>query len=423
VENILEELTEPGEWVLRRKTGKLYYLPKPGETTDSAEVIAPALESVLRIEGAENKPVSNITFRGVTFSHNELANLEVKPSPAAQAASALGGAVSVSHAQRVTFEQCTIEHVGTHAFECGKGTQEVHLERSVLQDIGGGGVKLWSECERASISDNEIRSGGRFFHNACGVLIGRSSGNWIRHNNIHDFDYSGISVGWNWGPGPNCYGNTIEWNHIYNIGNGMQSDLAGVYFLGVQNGTRLRFNKIHDVSCLVYGAWGFYGDGWASGILIESNLVYRTTTGSFHTNVGLNLELYNNIFALGKLHQLTADYAGAPHSVWFERNIVLSGGSDFLHGPWDKIPFHASNNLIWDLSQGPKGKPDDSVLKLFGDGSIYADPGFKDARKGDFTIAEDSPARKIGFVPFDFSKVGPRPQPQTGEAPAATKQE
>jgi hypothetical protein len=410
VENVLEALTAPGEWCLRREGGRLYYLPKPGERIDSTEVIAPLLDEVLRIEGTETDVVSRISFQGVTFSHNDVKVPAGKAVLAPQAASPIAGAVVLAHAHNVTFRRCRIEHVGTYGLECRAGTREVELVRCSLRDLGAGGVKIWHGCERTTVADCDIGPGTRLVHSGCGVLIGKADGNRILHNSIHDFDYSGVSVGWNWGPGKNCFGNVVEWNHIYNIGNGMQSDLAGVYFLGVQNGTRVRFNKIHDVSCLVYGAWGFYGDGWASGILIESNLVYRTTTGSFHTNVGINLELYNNIFALGKLHQLTLQYPGAPHSVRLERNIIVSRGTDFLHGGWDKIELHAARNLIWDFVEGPNGKPPDEEFKLLGPGSVYADPGFADPLKGDFRLREGSPARKVGFVPFESSKVGPRPK-------------
>ncbi|MBO5649369.1 MAG: hypothetical protein J6S76_05595, partial [Clostridia bacterium] len=40
--------------------------------------------------------------------------------------------------------------------------------------------------------------------------------------------------------------------------------------------------------------------------------------------------------------------------------------------------------------------------------SVIADPGFADAANDDFTISEDSPARSIGFVPYDWSICGPR---------------
>ena len=55
----------------------------------------------------------------------------------------------------------------------------------------------------------------------------------------------------------------------------------------------------------------------------------------------------------------------------------------------------------------------DTVLKkLQGDGgdanSSSADPMFVDPGNGDFRLKPDSPALKLGFVPFDWSKVGLR---------------
>jgi hypothetical protein len=41
-----------------------------------------------------------------------------------------------------------------------------------------------------------------------------------------------------------------------------------------------------------------------------------------------------------------------------------------------------------------------------GAGSIVADPKFVDPEHGDFHLKPDSPAGKIGFVPFDYSKAG-----------------
>ena len=41
-------------------------------------------------------------------------------------------------------------------------------------------------------------------------------------------------------------------------------------------------------------------------------------------------------------------------------------------------------------------------------GSISSDPLFADPKNDDFTLPLDSPAKKIGFIPFDYKKAGPR---------------
>ena len=45
--------------------------------------------------------------------------------------------------------------------------------------------------------------------------------------------------------------------------------------------------------------------------------------------------------------------------------------------------------------------------------SIVADPKFKDAAQGDYTLLPDSPALAHGFTQIDMSTVGPRPAART----------
>ena len=47
VENVFEELDEPGEWYLNRIAGTLYYYPFAGEKMADMEVIAPVVTSTL----------------------------------------------------------------------------------------------------------------------------------------------------------------------------------------------------------------------------------------------------------------------------------------------------------------------------------------------------------------------------------------
>ena len=76
VENALEELDEPGEWVLNTDEGKVYLWPRR-ESPDTFPVLAPKLTELIRVEGAIDKlgpmdtPVRNLCFRGLTFMHGD----------------------------------------------------------------------------------------------------------------------------------------------------------------------------------------------------------------------------------------------------------------------------------------------------------------------------------------------------------------
>jgi len=103
-------------------------------------------------------------------------------------------------------------------------------------DIGAGGIKIGETvigtnaseiAHHNEISDCRIHDGGKMFPSAVGIWIGQSPNNRIVHNVIHDFYYTGISVGWTWGYNPQALAtnNLVEFNHVHHIG--VQSDGDG----------------------------------------------------------------------------------------------------------------------------------------------------------------------------------------------------
>ena len=175
----------------------------------------------------------------------------------------------------------------------GKGCQSNIITRCKFSGLGGGGIKLGETSIRTQpaelahdnkILNCEIGDGGKLFHSAIGVWIGQSANNEISHCNIHDFYYTGISIGWTWGYGPALASNNlVAFNHVHHIGvradgeGPILSDMGGIYTLGKQPGSKVINNLWHDIAATQYGGWGIYFDEGSSGILAESNLVYRTT--------------------------------------------------------------------------------------------------------------------------------------------------
>lgn len=111
--------------------------------------------------------------------------------------------------------------------------------------------------------------------------------NVIAHNEIADLNYTGISCGWVWGyENSITRENLIEKNHIHDIGNGVLSDMGGIYLLGKQQGTIVRCNLIHDVYSRHYGGWALYADEGASAVVFEQNICYNTNSNAFHQHYG-----------------------------------------------------------------------------------------------------------------------------------------
>jgi parallel beta-helix repeat protein len=246
-----------------------------------------------------------------------------------------------------------------------------------------------------------------------GVWVLQSGRNQIVHNHIHDLFYTAISVGWTWGYGPNqSKGNIIEYNHLHAIGKEMLSDMGGIYTLGVQPGTRIRNNLIHDIASFTYGGWGIYPDEGSTEMLIENNIVYNCKSAGFHQHYGRENVVRNNIWALNRENQLMRTRAEEHVSFIFEGNIVYFDQGRLLGSNWTGDKYTMKNNLYYDTRGGEirfAGKTFNEWKAGGQDtGSLVADPLFVNAGNLDFRLRPDSPALKMGFKPIDMSTVGPR---------------
>lgn len=424
VENVAEALQDPGEWYLDRKTGILTYIPMPSENPEQTEVIAPFLERLVEIKGdiSARKWVQHITLRGLTLAHtNWTCPIEGQAYP--QAEVNLGAAIQAEGARDCIIEACTVKQSGTYAVELGGGCKRNRIEDCVLYDLAGGGVKIGMtsapEDDEEVASHNIVRNcgighGGRMHPAAVGVWIGHSHHNSVENNDILDFYYTGISVGWSWGYGRSlAHHNTIAYNHIFQIGQGVLSDMGGIYCLGVSPGTVLRGNVIHEVESFSYGGWGIYPDEGSTGLLIENNLVYRTKTGGFHQHYGKENIVRNNIFALAREGQIIRTRAEDHLSFTFERNIVYWKEGPLLGSNWSGNNYQLDYNLYWNAAGQPitfAGMTLEEWRKKGQDiHSIIADPLFENPERGDFRLKPGSPAEKIGFHPIDASKAGRHP--------------
>jgi hypothetical protein len=423
VDNVFEALREPGQWYLDRKAGVVHYRAKPGEDMTRAEVIAPRLVSLIRLEGKpeQGRYVEHVVFRGLTFSHTAW-ELPANDAGDAQSAQGVPGAIWASGARDCAIDGCAIRNIGTYGIEIADGCTGIRVAGNEISDTGAGGIKLGggdaaSPAARRTgscvLSDNHIHHVGQVYHSGAGILIRHSAGNTVSHNEIDHTYYTAISVGWVWGYGPSVSrDNIVEFNHIHDIGQKVLSDMGGVYTLGVSPGTVIRNNVIHDVDSRGYGGWGIYTDEGSTGILIENNVTYRTKSGGFHQHYGKENVVRNNVFAFAREGQIIRSRKELHLSFTFERNIVYWNEGPLLGKTWSDDKFQLDYNLYWNSAGKPvqfDGKPLENWQKRGQDvHSMIADPLFVDPAGDDFRLKDGSPAPRLGFRPIDVGPVGPR---------------
>ena len=319
--NAIQFLNEPGEWFEDLKNHKLYYWPKSSENMLNAEVIAPAIENLLKIEGTVDNPVSFVNFKGISFEHSTwlrpskhghvphqagmymLDAYKLKtagtPDKAALENQAWVGrptsAVEVTYANHTSFENCRFEHLASTGLDYKKGTSDNLIQGNLFKDVGGSAILIGTFSDEATevhlpynpSDKREISTNDRIENNlitditnedwgAVGIGAGYVRGIKILHNEISNVSYSGISMGWGWTKTQNAMkNNTISANKIHHYGKHMY-DVAGIYTLSAQPESFITENAIDSIYKAPYAHlpehWFYlYTDEGSSYFTIKNN--------------------------------------------------------------------------------------------------------------------------------------------------------
>lgn len=465
IDNLFEALTEPGEWYLDRRTGRLTYLPMPGEDPATTRVVAPVVTAFVEASGhAFNghesvgdpfgaRLVENLAFEGLTFRHSDWfqpsaalaphnreearAIREIPLGSAPQAAVHLPAVVLFQWARGIRFVGNTIERTGFSALEFGPGCRDCAATHNRFEHLGGGGVKIGgadldgSAADRTGAircSDNVIRFLGRVFHQSVGILLTNAFDCELAHNEIAHTCYTGISCGWSWGYRETITRNIrIEGNLIRDICEGVLSDNGGIYLLGVQPGTVVRGNHIHRVTCADYGGWGIYPDEGSAHMLFEHNWVHDTQGPAFNIHFSRELVVRDNLFArcgdcfvgVGRgedhvaatvMHNLFVGPAPAPYAGGYRGDIrsVLRADANLFWFPGHDVPPPCAHPEF--RSDVPRFISWAEWLETGNDRlSLVADPQLEETADT-VRLSAASPAHALGFRGHDWSGCGPRPR-------------
>jgi len=306
LENAAEFCDQEGEWYADFEEGRIHYHPRPGEEIGACTGTIPLSEKLIVIEGNEEKHAAHISFSGITFEHTSWqvpehgycgiqACMHTDRSEGEKTWSKLPAAIELNFADHCSFEQCTIRNTGATGIWIRRSCVDCEISESHIHDISGNGVSIgegndrmkdgqawWKtspeEASRGnSVKHSLIEKCGQQFYGAVGIWCGLVANTVIEHNEIRDLPYTGVSVGWMWTPEPTpCRENTLHANHIHHILK-VLSDGGGIYSLGLQPGSRITNNLIHDVQVNAGRAEsnGMFLDEGTKELLIENNIVYK----------------------------------------------------------------------------------------------------------------------------------------------------
>ncbi|HEY5911471.1 MAG TPA: right-handed parallel beta-helix repeat-containing protein [Verrucomicrobiae bacterium] len=416
--NLLEELDQPGEWFLDRKTGMLYFWP-PAPLDDRVEVLLSLLAQPL----VKLTEISHVIFRGVAFEAARASAVEIH-----------GGATNL-------VAGCAIRNLGNYGVRVEGGAGHGVLSCDVFE-TGDGGVSLNGGDRQA------LRGAGHFVDNCHFTRQGRWSKCYVpavliggvgmraTHNLIQDHPHCAILFTGN--------DHLIEFNEIHHIA--LETGDVGAIYTGRDytfRGNRIRHNFIHHTGGVGMGSMGVYMDDCVSGTEISGNVFYKVQRAAF-LGGGRDHQVLNNIFVecnfaveldgrgLDKSpvwHEMIdktmrQHLAEIPLALYRERypemktldqcygppgGPVIEGDAfkgvppennlvarNVCVGKWLNVYWHATGEML---------RLEDNLTNA---AASFVSLPIDNCRATDFALRSDSPAWKLGFKKIPLAQIGLR---------------
>ncbi len=470
VENIIEVLDRPGEWVLDADNAKLYYWPENAAPDDA--VAAPLLTELLRVEGRidcdgpADTPVNGLVFRGLTFTGGDRFPWHGRSGRGLQhdwemfdRPTAL---VRFRGATNCAVEHCRFTDSAHAAIRLDLTCTKNRIIGNHIQRMGGVGILLAGYGpgtkdvnNRNEIANNYIHDIGELYWGSPAVFVWQSGENRIAHNHIHHVPYTGIVVSgriawdpngrgecsrtvrwrelgldptksrprWSWKrrePFLHARRNIIEYNDIHNVME-VLGDGNCIYVSGTGADNVVRKNFCHDSRGLHMNA-GIRCDDDQNRTRIEGNLIWRNRgAGEGIISKGDN-DILDNIIADLRPDTRHRGYIVFPYGsikgAVIQRNILYScrsGQAPYFEGRGRRggsaprlRETDADFNIYFCTEDPGWGEKHLAEARAAGieTHSLVADPRFVGPDNGDFGYRPDSPAPGLGIRPLGLSACG-----------------
>lgn len=421
IENTLEALDEPGEWVVNTKTNKIYLWPSdPANDGSPQGILAPSTSELIRVEGEidydgpEDKPVWGIAFTGITFTQADRRawtndedrlgwgmqhdwDLFDRPSAmlrfrGAEECQVLdckfidagGSGIRLDlHAQRNRIENCEMAHLG---------------EAGII--LGGYGPGTKDVNHHNDIVNNHIHHFSEITWHSPGIWAWQSGNNHMAHNYVHHSGYASILITNRVEPNRSLNGEggrTIRQNKISEeVKNSTKRNYESWQMREKYNHARhnlLEYNELtHAVQKLSDGN-AIYVSGAGTGNIIRYNYIHDNLEHSFPAAIRCDDDQHETLIYGNVLY----------HNYGFSAGIASKGVNDIINNfivepltapRWGYVSFEwvpvtgskAYNNIIISHPEGgnayaqrPRrpGSPrptDPKILETEMDSNLYYHP-------------------------------------------------
>ena len=292
--NLLEEVTQGGEWYVDRARGKLYFYPP--YPLANANVAVSTLEGpLLQISGA-----SYLTLQGVVLEDTR------------------GDLLHMSGGAHNRLVGVTLQNAGAQGAEI-TGTDH-GVQYALVRNVGTAGV-IFDGGDRATltpgndfIEDSDISRVGRWDETYQAGIGLYGVGNHASHNHIHDLPATAIVFEGN--------EHLIDFNDVHDADR-LTRD-AGAIYTGHDWGYRgnvVRYNHIHDLHSVFPENGGtihaVYLDDCVSGERVQGNIFTNIADAAIFHNGGRDNIMVGNVFvrAGGGLLALAECVAHPPNNI------------------------------------------------------------------------------------------------------------
>ena len=446
IENVFEELDEPGEWFYDASAKMIFYYPEAHENLARARFECVRLAELVRFEGERDATVSHTSFEGLVFRHAARTFMENKePLLRSDWTICRKGAMTYAGAVDCKVVDCEFDQVGGNAICVNGYNRNLLFSRCYIHDSGANGIAFvgdpssvrsplfrygnqqYETIDRTCGPKNDLYPAdcrveeclltrtGRVEKQTAPLQISMSYQITVNHCSIYEVPRAGINISEG-----TFGGHVIEYCDVFDTvletgdhgsfnswgRDRFWSPDIGWTSVQVQkdsslvNLDMLASNIIRNSRWKCNHGWDIDLDDGSSHYRIYNNILLN---GGLKLREGYDRRVYNNIVINNSLHphvwyRNSGDVV--QHNIFFSSYFPISMNVDIPQGDsWGKCidhNFFASNAT--DVRRYSEGKCDAH--------SLVGNPQFVNAENGDYRVRGKSPALQIGFTNFDSQHFG-----------------